>query len=254
MHMRILCSMILITGVACLTGCHPDVSSDYQVVNEALAPEMVEMTEEVVTTPAEDVTASEGAIPLDAPSRNREELSVDTSRPFAVPMPEVMAGPPLGAEMQVATASPDIVNRIQLLIPDRQFATESDGSVRVTYDDLDLLKVLNMEPVPLDAVDHFPVWLSQLNGRQVRIRGWMFPPFRTEGISKFMMMRDSGLCCFGPTPKIYDKIAVYLRDGVTTNHIQGRPFDVTGRLVIEPDIEDEEWMLLYHIEDATISE
>lgn len=250
MNVRTALGVLLLVASVSVTGCQQDVSGDFQVVTEDTAPEMVDQPQLVEKNSA----ASADSPAIGMPTRNRDELSVDTSRPFAVPMPEVLDGPPVGAEMQVATASPEIVNRIQLLIPDRQFATESDGSVRVTYDDLDLLKVLNMEPVPLDAVDHFPVWLSQLNGRQVKIRGWMFPPFRTEGITKFMMMRDSGLCCFGPTPKIYDKIAVYLRDGVTTNHIQGRPFDVTGRLVIEPDIEDEEWMLLYHIEDATISE
>ncbi|MEZ5940974.1 MAG: hypothetical protein R3C18_06255 [Planctomycetaceae bacterium] len=182
------------------------------------------------------------------------ELSVDNSRPFAVPLP-VRLPAPANPTMEVATTVADPAARIKLLIPEKVIVPESDGKLRVTYDDLDLLKILNMEPVPLDAADYFPDWLNDLNGKQVRIRGWMFPPNKPSGISRFLMMRDSGLCCFGPKAKIYDKIAVNLREDVTTDYIQLRPFDVTGTLVIDPVIfDDEEFYLLYHIEDATITE
>jgi len=63
---------------------------------------------------------------------------------------------------------------IQLLIPSKRFRRERpSNAVRVSYDDIDLLKVLNMEPVPADAVSHFPDWLRQLDGQIVRIRGYM---------------------------------------------------------------------------------
>ena len=96
-----------------------------------------------------------------------------------------------------------------------------------------------MEPVPVDATTYFPDWLSGLNGQTIRLRGWMYPPAKSEGISRFLFVRDSGLCCFGAKPRIYDKVAVRLKEGESTRHIVGRPFDVVGTLVIEPVVEDE---------------
>jgi hypothetical protein len=71
-----------------------------------------------------------------------------------------------------------------------------------------------------------------------------------------MFVRDNGICCFGRSPKVYDKIAVKMRPGKTTRYIQGRPFDVVGTLSIEPDIEggDEGLWWLYQIDDALVIE
>lgn len=63
---------------------------------------------------------------------------------------------------------------IKLLIPDKSFRPDPQtGSLRISYDDFDLLKILNMEPVPADAVEHFPDWLRSLDGKKVRVRGFM---------------------------------------------------------------------------------
>ncbi len=39
------------------------------------------------------------------------------------------------------------------------------------FDDIDLLKVLNMDPVTPDAVEKMPSWLRSLDGRRVRFAG-----------------------------------------------------------------------------------
>ncbi|MCA8991988.1 MAG: hypothetical protein KDA88_08415 [Planctomycetaceae bacterium] len=258
--------------LACV-GCSGPDDDQYTVVTEdsgfsATNQDLVEdNTDSAESVPTVDATDGSDVVSDDTPEVQETvdspegskleqvaELSVDNSRPFAVPLP-VRLPAPASPTMEVATTVVDPVARIKLLIPEKVIVPESDGKLRVTYDDLDLLKILNMEPVPLDAADYFPEWLNDLNGKQVRIRGWMFPPNKPSGISRFLMMRDSGLCCFGPKAKIYDKIAVNLREDVTTDYIQLRPFDVTGTLVIDPVIfDDEEFYLLYHIEDATITE
>ncbi len=141
----------------------------------------------------------------------------------------------------------------KLLIPEKTFRKEGkEGAIRVSFDDIDLLKVLNMEPVPEDAVKMFPAWLSELDGKRVRIRGFMFPTMSQKGITYFQHVRDNEICCFGRTPKIYDRISTVLKKGETTDYIQGRPFDVIGTLRIDPIYIDGEWLQLYMLEDAIV--
>ncbi len=142
---------------------------------------------------------------------------------------------------------------IKLLIPEKRFRPEGDSkALRLSYDDIDLLKVLNMEPVPADAVDHFPQWLKDLDGKRVRLRGFMYPTFVATGITRFGLARDNGICCFVKQPKIYDMFDVSMADGESTDYIENKPFDVEGIFRIVPDVEDGELYELYRIEDAIV--
>ncbi|MEZ6045488.1 MAG: hypothetical protein R3C11_07880 [Planctomycetaceae bacterium] len=145
--------------------------------------------------------------------------------------------------------------QIELLIKDKSFKkVGKEKALQVSYDDIDLLKVLNMEPVPLDAVDYFPDWLNELDGKLIRIRGFMFPPFEATGIEKFLLARDNEICCFGRDPKIYDIIRVKMKEGTSTDYISNRPFDVIGRFHIAPEAweGDEKLLKLYHIDEAVV--
>lgn len=143
---------------------------------------------------------------------------------------------------------------VQVLIPEKEFRTEGKkGELRVSYDDLDLLKVLNMEPVTADATELMPAWLKELNGKPIRIRGFMYPTFEPSGIEQFVLARDNQICCFGRDPKIYDLIAIQMKSGKTTNYIPNRPFDVAGIFRIEMLEEGGKPLGLYWISDAEIS-
>ena len=142
---------------------------------------------------------------------------------------------------------------VRLLIPTRSFKTEGPKeALRVSYDDLDLLKVLNMEPVPDDATRFFPDWLSALNGSRVRIRGFMYPTFESSGIEQFVLARDNQICCFGRDPKVYDLIAVTMLGGKTTDYIPNRPFDVVGTFRIDLLADGGKPLGLYWLEDAEV--
>lgn len=138
---------------------------------------------------------------------------------------------------------------------DRVFAEEGpEGALRISYDDLDLLKILKMDPVTPDCVEKMPDWLLALKGKTVRIRGFMKPGLLLSGIPQFMLVRDTGLCCFGPKGKIYDMVAVTLKPGTTTEYIELRPFDVVGTFRIELLQLEEDGTIfgLYYIDDAVI--
>lgn len=160
------------------------------------------------------------------------------------------AGPPADAlDPQNAGA-----NRVvQILISEKEFRTEgAGGTLRVSYDDLDLLKVLNMEPVTPNAVELMPSWLKELDGKKIRVRGFMYPTFEPTGIEKFVLARDNQICCFGRDPKVYDLIAIEMKPGKTTNYIPNRPFDVAGTFRIEMLEEGGKPLGLYWISDAEI--
>lgn len=144
---------------------------------------------------------------------------------------------------------------VKVLVENRDFKVEGpEGALRVSYDDLDLLKVLNMEPVTPEAPKLMPDWLKNLDGQTIRIRGFMYPPPISKGIQAFLLARDNQICCFGRNPKIYDVFPVFLREGETTRYIQNRPFDVVGTFHIKPEVEGGELTQLYEIDDAVIIE
>ncbi len=197
-----------------------------------------------------DVTAGESPA---APATTDDARPTDDTReqsgddPPADVQPETFPGDP----RPPGTSKP---REVKLLVPDKKFRAEGpDGALRVSYDDLDLLKVLNMDPVSLDADKKMPKWLKDLDGKRIRLRGFMFPPFMNTGISVFVLARDTQICCFGRNPKPYDVIRVVMREGVTTDYIELRPFDVVGKFHIEMlSYDDEKVDGVYYIDDAVI--
>ena len=162
--------------------------------------------------------------------------------------------PPTTLTPSKPTAEHSLGRELTLLVPSKTFSTER-GSLRVDFDDLDLLKVLNAEPVPVDVAESLPAWLQGLHGQTVRLRGWMYPTLLDSGLEQFLFVRDNKICCFGREAKVYDKVGVRLKPGTTTHYIQGRPFDVTGRFTIRPYVDRSGTLqLLYHIVDAEVVE
>ena len=135
----------------------------------------------------------------------------------------------------------------------RQFKVEGpDKALRISYDDFDLLKLMNLDPVPKDAPQRLPKWLKALDGQRIRVRGFMYPPFQDTDIRGFVLARDNQICCFGRTPKEYDLVDVFMRKGITTNYIQNRPFDVVGVFHIKSEVE--RFTAMYELDDATVME
>ena len=245
-------------------------------VNHAVAPEAISPAEDIDSgkQPVESAGGSETAaadvVPASKPSIDpaastaasdvktdsstetvTSEASLNTSGNRVVSPQSGLTGPADNPLIENAAFSEP--RKTELLIPEKTFRKERGSSaLRVSYDDLDLLKILNMEPVPTDAAEYFPEWLNALNGKSIRIRGFMYPTFEATGLTVFTLARDNGICCFVRQPKIYDIIAVKLADGVTSDYIEGRPFDVEGVLRIEPQADEKDLYRLYRIEDARV--
>lgn len=217
------------------------------------------LPEVAVLTPPQSAPTTDSVTPITGPASIGSALPTEPvvpAEPRPVPQPaspELAVAIPPAPPVAETLASQSPVRPLELLIPEKAFKVEGpDGALRVSFDDVDLLKVLNAEPVPLDVEQHLPDWLSGLDGKTVRIRGWMFPPRSETGLRGFLFVRDNQICCFGRTAKIYDKFGVRMRTGETTDYILGHPFDVVGRMVVKTSIQDGELFLLYLIEDAVV--
>ncbi len=276
--------LIFLTSIAAviIAGCNDSAPSGEYVPFSAIPPSAAENTAETQATAvapdSSGLPATSPATP-DASATPNTDITVagaasntaaaDTpanspAASTAASAPETAAGPPMVKSDQSGLSGPadrpTIENSasaqprsIQLLIPNKRFRKERpSNALRVSYDDIDLLKVLNMEPVPADAVSHFPEWLKQLDGQTVRIRGYMYPTFEATGLTSFTLARDNGICCFVRQPKIYDIISVSLAPGEVSDYIANRPFDVEGVFRIDPGADQTDLSRLYKIEQARV--
>jgi hypothetical protein len=194
---------------------------------------------------AKPPTKNPGPADLKNPNSSAPAKTLASAPTSSVPGSSTMTakGPQAGASSDS--------RKVQVLVPNKTFRNEGE-SVRVSYDDIDLLKVLNMDPVLPDPQNYMPAWLKSLDGRRIRIRGFMYPTFQQTGVHAFGLARDNQICCFGRNPKIYDVFDVVLREGTTTNYIPNRPFDVVGVFHIRPEAEAGKLYRLYEMDDAAV--
>ncbi len=264
---------ILVVGAALgigLSGCADSATGDYRAYSDLpVDTEQVEAAEPVEADSAEPAAEVAEPVqvaevtPVDASSE--PAAAEDTTEPVeesvvsAEPQPtseaditETEAAPTASAD-SVAAEEPAPVREVKLLVENREFKTEGpEDALRISYDDFDLLKILNMDPVTPDAPNLLPDWLKDLDGQRVRVRGFMYPPFQETGIVVFVLARDNQICCFGRNPKVYDLVKVTMRSGTSANYIQNRPFDVVGVFHIRPNVDGDTLVMLYEIDDAQV--
>lgn len=63
--------------------------------------------------------------------------------------------------------------------------------------------------------------VEKLLGQKIFLKGWMYQQMKVENIDRFQLLKDSGECCFGGSPKPYDVIIVHMAEGVTTRSYSG---------------------------------
>jgi hypothetical protein len=254
--------LMLLVGALGWSGCHSSASEgSYELVEapKTKTPPVVAPAEDKPPA-AQPPKGSEPPAASESKANEVEKALAENPAPTAALQIAAMRREALktGGPLEPLAASPDALrnlapNKIELKVPNKEFIREGKThALRVSFDDIDLLRVLNMEPVPLNAEEYLPPWLKALNGEKVALKGWMFPPLMTEGLPAFLFVRDNQICCFGREAKVYDKVRVTLKEGTTTDYIFGRPFDVIGTFRIESEERDGELYFLYSIDDAVV--
>jgi len=234
------------------TTTHPDTGTDSR---SGLSEDTGSEKTSVPAGTGSETDGSESGTSTESDTENKQ---AGAGRPVNTAAGEPLAGGQSQTEPSVLPVVEPAVREpreVRLLIPEKTFREEGrEKALRVSFDDIDLLKVLNMEPVQADAPDLMPGWLKGLEGRRIRIRGFMYPTFQDTDIKVFILARDNQICCFGRSPKVYDLIKISMQEGRTTDYIPNRPFDLIGTFHIAEQAETAEDALprLYSIDDASI--
>jgi len=118
------------------------------------------------------------------------------------------------------------------------------GFERLTY--------ATLQPLEGDPPTAIPDAARAFDGRNVLLKGYMYPGKQQHGIVQFLLVRDQGDCCFGGNPKITDRVLVQLRD---TRGVDFSPRlrKIAGRFAIRPTgTAALDGGVLYHLEDAVV--
>lgn len=91
-----------------------------------------------------------------------------------------------------------------------------------------------------------PESIEAMDGKDIRIRGFIFPTWQKRGIKQFVLVRDNQECCFGPGAALFDCILVDMNQGQSAEYTI-RPVAVKGKFEIEEVVIDGKHWAIYHI-------
>ena len=74
--------------------------------------------------------------------------------------------------------------------------------------------------------------INGYHGGKVKIRGYIRPNLKQDGIRKFIFVRDNKECCFGEGAAIFDNILVRMAKNKTTRYTV-RPITIEGNFVLK---------------------
>lgn len=108
-----------------------------------------------------------------------------------------------------------------------------------------------LQPLPGDPPTAIPETATDLNGKDVLLKGYMYPGGRQRGITEFVLCRDQGDCCFGGDPKLTDRVLVRIADPDDALEYTQRLVKIAGRFRVEPAGAPElGGGVIYHIDNA----
>lgn len=90
--------------------------------------------------------------------------------------------------------------------------------------------------------------VAALDEKPIFIKGYMFPTRQSVGLTEFVLVKDTGQCCFGGNPKITDMIVVKFKDGMTVNHKEQTLVSVAGIFHAKSIVQSGELTAIYSID------
>ncbi|MBV09741.1 DUF3299 domain-containing protein [Rubinisphaera sp.] len=89
--------------------------------------------------------------------------------------------------------------------------------------------------------------VAKLVDKPIFLKGYMYPQRQTKGLSQFLLLKDTGECCFGGQPKATDMILIKMQDEAGADYTQSR-VAVAGTLKLTSDTTPEGLQPVYSIE------
>jgi hypothetical protein len=118
-----------------------------------------------------------------------------------------------------------------------------EGHQRVNFTELS-----KHEPIFSEGKLHVDPEVAALDGQPIYIKGYMYPTRQQTGISEFVMVKDTGQCCFGGQPKLTDMIVVKFEDGLTVDHREQQLVGVGGIFRVRAGVQSGVLTAIYTLE------
>jgi hypothetical protein len=93
--------------------------------------------------------------------------------------------------------------------------------------------------------------IEELDGKRIRIRGWILPTAQKKGLKQFVLVRDNMECCFGPGAALYDCIIVEMQPGETAE-FSTSSVAVTGQFSIRELKVGNTHLAIYRMQGETV--
>ncbi len=115
-----------------------------------------------------------------------------------------------------------------------------EGYLRISYAELQPDRGAPPTEIPRSA--------TELEGKRIFIKGFMYPGPERSGIRRFILCRDNGTCCFGGvTPKPSDMVDVHLAGELKAEYAT-RVTRVGGIFHVDPSSSNSGLDARYHLE------
>ena len=184
------------------------------------------------------------------------ETAVAAATPAVVETPPAVA--PAATTPATPVESPPVtrpvpaapVSETRVRTPIARRPTKStDGVIDITFDTIKFEMQDKEQPFERKLITPE---IEALNGKTVRVRGYILPSFQQRGLTQLVLMRDNQECCFGPGAWIYDCIIVDMKPGKSAD-FSVRPVTVDGTFEVRPlDDGDGKTLAVYHIDGEEV--
>jgi hypothetical protein len=125
--------------------------------------------------------------------------------------------------------------------------TAEPGAKDVTFDDVKL-ELKKGDPYDSSLLTDK---VKKLDGKSIRIRGYILPSFQQSNIKQFVLVRDNMECCFGPGALLHDCIIVEMTPPATASFTV-RPVSVEGVFSIRELKLDGKYLAIYHLDGKDV--
>jgi hypothetical protein len=140
-----------------------------------------------------------------------------------------------------------------------EMGSEEGGPVSIDFDELASFDYAvpddsaGVETVAVEEEEKIPASIRALDGRLVRLKGFMLPTRLEAGLTKeFLLMRDQSMCCFGVVPRINEWVSVRMAGG-GVRPLMDQPVTVFGTLRVGATFENGMLVGLYRMEGEDLA-
>jgi hypothetical protein len=125
------------------------------------------------------------------------------------------------------------------------YATEvPEGHTRISF----LVDISRKKFVEIEGEKHFHPDVAALDQQMLFFKGYMYPEKRLENIEVFILVKDSGQCCFGGNPELSDMIKIVMKKGSPLAKYYAGLVSVAGEFTLTDIRRAGDLIPVYHLE------